>query len=94
MVQGVFLLVDVALLAVGQGAAGVFVVPRLVGDLAVLLRQLMRLAAADVALAIFLVDALVGVVDAVLHLILAHLLGGGGAGREHQAGEGDGWRSW
>ena len=47
---------------------------RIVGNLAVLLLELARLVTGDVALAIFLVDALVGVLDAVLDLILALLL--------------------
>jgi hypothetical protein len=86
----VFLLVDVVLLTVRQGSAGVLIVPRLVRDLAVLLLQLVLLAAADVALAILLIDLLVGILDAILDLIFAHLLRGGSAGREHEAGEGNG----
>ena len=49
-----------------EAAAVVRLLARIVGDLAVLLLELARLVTGDVALAMFLVDALVGVVDAVL----------------------------
>src|SRR6185503_15329544 len=91
-VQLVLLLVDVALLAARQAAAILRLLARLAGDLAVLVLQLARLAAGDVARAVFLIDALVGVVDAVLHLVLALLLDVGvlrlsSGGHQHAGGE-------